>query len=58
MIYTHVVRNMSKAPESPLDNLLRQTAENKEVEKGVLHSDGNNEKSCGHFDLNPQVRRH
>jgi integrase len=24
MIYTHVLRTMSKAPESPLDMLLRQ----------------------------------
>ena len=24
MIYTHGIRNMSKAPESPLDMLLRQ----------------------------------
>ena len=27
MIYTHVIRNMSKAPESPLDMLLRQGEE-------------------------------
>ena len=34
MIYTHVVRNMSKAPESPLDNLLRQSSEKEQAEKG------------------------
>jgi len=28
MIYTHVIRSMSKAPESPLDILLRQGEEN------------------------------
>jgi hypothetical protein len=27
MIYTHVLRNMSKAPMSPLDTLLRQGEE-------------------------------
>ncbi|MDO8721410.1 MAG: integron integrase [Syntrophales bacterium] len=34
MIYTHVVRNMSKAPESPLDNLLRQSSEKEQAEEG------------------------
>jgi integrase len=34
MIYTHVIRNMSKAPESPLDNLLRQSSEREQAEKG------------------------
>jgi len=34
MIYTHVVGNMSKAPESPLDNLLRQSSEKEQAEKG------------------------
>lgn len=34
MIYTHVVRNMSKAPESPLDNLLRQSLEKEQAEEG------------------------
>jgi len=34
MIYTHVVRNMSKAPESPLDNLLRRSSEKEQADKG------------------------
>jgi integrase len=36
MIYTHVVRNMSKAPESPLDNLLRQSLKKEQNEEGMI----------------------
>lgn len=34
MIYTHVLRNMSKAPMSPLDTLLRHREEQTEPGKG------------------------
>lgn len=34
MIYTHVIRNMSKAPKSPLDTLLRRGEEAGEPAKG------------------------
>jgi len=33
MIYTHVLRNMSKAPMSPLDTLLMQGEKQTEQEK-------------------------